>query len=353
MNPQQRSGFSSPMCFRWIAVLSFVILCLGLPLGAGAQGQVAADIQLGAGDKVASEMTSIDAGPGEQVTVEVFVPAFTGAQGAELLFMIDAISQIDTTVTQGSSFFSISQLPRIREGNTISVSPGAFLPASGTAESNHVGGATFKLSASFAAVNITLKRVTLGGIDVVYEPNITLTVTNPLAGPKTFTADLDPLPGNQGVLSRRANPGTRFPVQTFAGKLQNVTAIEIHAEIDPTALDLERTGFIAAPGLALVGPSSGGGTPGTGGVPDGSTSDVGIDIEAGTGDKALSGTRSAEVEPGQKVTVEVFVPAFTGAQGAELLFEFDDISAIDTTVTQGSSFFSISQLPRIREGNTI
>ena len=229
------SSHRSRLTVHPISIAAFTLLAsallLGLPAQSSAQGQAAADIQLTA-DQTLSTTTTVEAQGGQAVVIEIFGTGFTDAVGLEVYVGVDDPTAISgtPTVLGNPTYFPPSPFAGVEVGDSSFKGnlSAAFLGAgfnkitvTDTAP-QYLGEMTFVLADGFQAVTFTVTRVvfsgSVGGSDGVL-PNVVLTATNPTAGPKTFGADLDPAPGNQGVLSRRANPNVRLPVQTFAGKV--------------------------------------------------------------------------------------------------------------------------------------
>ncbi len=267
--------------------------------------------------------------------------------------MFDDLSGVEGTpqIEAIPSLFPIP-LPTLTDGNTVTGNLAAAFGSTASvtaATPQYMGKMTVILSASFQSLTITMTQLKFGG-SVTYTPNIQLTITSPAALPKTFAADLDRAAGNQNQHTRRINPGVSFPAQVFGGSLHELTAFEIHAQIESEGIDVDRTVFEPTPSFSVSAPPADSG----GVAPAVDDSLASADIQLRTGDGALTDTRTLLAEPGDTVVVEFFATNFENALGAEPSFVFDDLSGVEGTpqIEATPSLFPIP-LPTLTDGNTV
>ena len=243
MSSPHRSRFTTSRVSGTAFALFAFALLLALPAQSSAQGQAAADIQLAA-DQTLSTATTVEAQGGQTVVIELFGTGFTDAVALQATIEVDDATAISgaPTLDGNPTYFPPSPFAGVEQNGTTFTAnfatlfgmTGPTLVSSNAAKPQYLGQISFTLATGFQGVTFTVTKLAFGG-SITIDSNLQLSVANPFAGPKTFGADLDPAPGNQGVLSRRANPNVRFPVQTFASKLSGVTGIEIYAQVDPDA----------------------------------------------------------------------------------------------------------------------
>jgi phosphodiesterase/alkaline phosphatase D-like protein len=338
--------------------VGLAVITVALTLWAGAGGiaqaqQVGVDIAIGTGDQALTDASDITALPDETIVIEVFASDFAGQNGVEAVFEVSDPSAIvaASIATEGGTFFP-QVLPALITGNVLRANwISIFAPTDDGDGLQFVGKLTFTLSSTFAELDLRVTEINVGTLPV--QPNFVLRAANQSALPKTFAADLNRNPGNQGVIRGRANPGGPIGVQVFAGNLVDVTSYEIQVEVNVANIAPDQTTFVPAPPFVAQVPGSGGGG---GGLPTASQSSFAngaFDIQNGTGDGSLdSSALTVTADGGSTVSLEIYGSNFEGAVGVEANIRMSDPSAV-TSITSTTGAFTIKLSEPMVDGDLI
>jgi len=332
-----------------VGLIVMAAATLSLLAGASVWGQQAAvDVQIGAGDRILSDVSTIEADAGQEVFIEVFATGFSGLQCVDAVFTADDASAIESANFSEGSLYPVV-LPGFSEGRySLSFSTFSAPPVEADASLKYLGTLKLTLSGSFAAVNITLDEVKFGTASVI-NPGTVITVANPGALPKTFLADLNGDSGNQNVVQGRANPGGRFQVQTFVGGLSDVDEIEIRVEVDPISIEPEATGFIPGPLFQVIPAQAGG----LGNTSPSSLANVEVDIQNVPNGSHTPADLEVIAGGGSTVSLEIFASGYEGANGVTALVRVSDPTAIRNVTASGSPHFGIKFAEPTIDGDLI
>jgi len=308
----------------------------GVP--AVAESHLGADVAVASsGDDELSDVTSVEAAGGARVVFEVFATDFADALGAQLVFVLSDMSAIDSGVIRARTsedLFPLSIGASVA-GDTIRV---ALTPDPVGSTSSHsgpkekVGGLRLTMASDYTELRVRLLRIRLG--DEFVESDIEFVVTNPSPPePVGVAVDLNPSTGNQGQHLVTVNPGAVVPLQVFAAGITDVTAYEIRASFDPTAIDASQTVFAPALPFVVSAPTNDGGSTEPDPVAGSATNSrlAGDVAQASSGDDIYDEVTVVEAAGGERVVFEVFATDFADALGAQLTFVVSDMRAIDTS----------------------
>jgi len=320
-----------------VALLALSLLAVTAPAALAQDAKF--DIQYTA-DKTLTDMATFQAIPGQTLVIELYGTGYTGSLGTEGSFKLS-----DPTAIDGSSLvtsnvggpYMLFLTPSLSE-DTINLSHGGLAPLSesGT-DLKYLGSLTLALASSFTEFTITLTGVDFGNGTTI-TPNQVITVT-PYVRTVSVAADLNPLPGNQALLSAKGNPGGRFPVQVFAEGVEGLTAYEIQVQFDASAVDAARTGYMASLPFSV--------TSGTGGSPmlppaGSSSARAGADVRVTAGDRTYTPSGlTAKAQAGDVVVVEFFGSGYEAVNGFQALVRASDPAAIASLDAGTSSAFPL------------
>jgi phosphodiesterase/alkaline phosphatase D-like protein len=305
-----------------------------------------ADIQFEA-DETLSDAIELQADGGQTVVVEFYATGFSNTVGLSTTLQVSdpsAITAVTGEKKQGYSF----------PANPISWSAGASeivfnegtlaVPTETGSNLKLVGIVQITLSADFPSLELTWSRLNFDfadGTSQEVSPNQVMVVSNLANLPKTFSADLNSISGNQNLQSRRINPGSRFPVQMFAKGVRSLTGYEIRAQIDADALNSGNITFVPRSPFVISVPSGGGSNGGgSGGASAGDESRASIDVQLAS-DDILAEEKSLEVTGGETVVVEIFATGFSNTVGLTVGLDLDNpaaVAAVTGEKKQGYSF---------------
>lgn len=323
--------------------LGFVLMLLlmGWATPAQAQLQVAADIQVGGGDRQLSETTSVAASQGDQVVIEVFASGISESVGFNAAFQLSDPSVVTDPKSNNSGGPYEFPLTSIIDGNRVELSVGALQsrPTIPSGTPQYVGSLTLTMG-QVTTLTITMISADPGTGSI--PQNISFTVGDPNNLPiiGSGVADLNANFGNQGQTDARVNPGRLFPIEIYSNGLREITSYEIQLQLDDLSnFDAEKAHFNATLPFTVTAVSGSGGALPTA-MPS-NTPRAAIDIANGVrGDNSYNAQNlSVSAVPNAPIAIELYGAGYQDVAGFTAIFELSNPGAVQRiTMNQGSAF---------------